>query len=245
MSAVFPTAINLELLEYKPPQNNKSGQKNVYISTVPGSTNPQNRLRFQMSETAETDEVHLQTAVWGLSTPLPNQDASRRTLVLTIESPALLDFLNRLDAQNLQKAYDNAQKWFGMKKPPSRDEIKQYYHPIVMQPARDGDKPTVRVKVKVAAAHPTQIFKVSGHKTYVPGTPADLVRNSKCCVVADTVGLWFMPCQFGMCLVATEILVWSNQPNVGMSAFTFASGSNWQAEAACDAAEEEMFGLGV
>ena len=82
---MFPTEINLNNLEYKEPQNNRNGGKVVHISTKPGSNDWKDRIRFQMSEDNKTN---LQTAVWGLSTPLSG-DTSRRTLELTIESDTL------------------------------------------------------------------------------------------------------------------------------------------------------------
>ena len=216
---MFCTNINIDQLEYKAPTNNRSGGKVVHVSTVPGSLEWKDRLRFQMSE---NNTVNLQTAVWGLSTPLAGQDASRRTLELTIESPDLLQFLNKLDDNNLTTAKNSSPDWF--KKDLKEDQIRNMYVHLVKPPQKEDTKATIRVKVK-CNDYPTNIYTVkseeNGNLTYVKGSVDDLQKNVKCMVMVETVGLWFMSRQFGMSLTATEILVWPNKRATGISAFTF------------------------
>lgn len=219
---MFCTNIDLEQLEYKAPTNNRSGGKVVHVSTVPGSGDWKDHIRFQMSE---NDKMNLQTAVWGLSTPLAGQDASRRTLELTIESPALQTFLDQLDAKNLQMAHQQSPDWF--KKTLDVEQIKNMYVPLAKPPTKADMKPTVRCKVK-CGDRPTNVYVVQettsdGNLTYTRGTPDDLARNVKCLVMCETVGLWFMSRQFGMSLTATEILVWPNRRSTGIDAFTLGS----------------------
>lgn len=217
----FCTKIDIANLEYKEPQANRSGGKVVHVSTIRGSTEWKDRIRFQMSE---NETQNLQTAVWGLGTPLPGQDTSRRTLELSIESPDLLDFLERLDENNVKKAVDNSPVWF--KKSVEESAVRQMYVKMVKEPMKPGMSATVRVKVK-CGDYPTKIYIVhdegNGKLTYTRGTVEDLARNVKCLVMADTVGLWFMSRQFGMSLTATEILVWPNKRATGIDAFTLTS----------------------
>ena len=217
---MFCTNIDLSNLEYKAPTNNRSGGKVVHVSTVPGSSDWKDRIRFQMSE---DDRQNLQTAIWGLSTPLPGQDSNRRTLELSIESPALKQFLETLDKKNLETAVAQSPEWF--RKTVDADAIKQMYVPLSKEPTKADQKPTVRVKVKCGDGYPTNIYVVQdtdadGNLSYVKGTPDDLTRNVKCLVMVETVGLWFMSRQFGMSLSATEILVWPNRRSTGIDAFT-------------------------
>ena len=216
---MFCDNIDIERLEYKPPTSNRNGGKVVHVSTIPGSTDWRDRIRFQMSENENTN---LQNAVWGLSTPLPGQDASRRTLELSIESPELQKFLERMDEHNLRTASANAQDWF--KKPLGEEAIKGMYARLVREPQKADQKPSVRVKVK-CAEYPTNIYVVDGtdldgNLTYSKGTPEDLTRNAKCLCMVETMGLWFMSRQFGMSLTASEILVWPNRRPSGIAAFT-------------------------
>lgn len=214
--------IELSSLEYKVPTANRSGGKVVNVSTRPGSTDFKDRIRFQLSETEKDD---LPTAVWGLSTPLSGQDATRRTLELTIESSALLKFLEDIDAKNIDTAITSTQDWF--KKSLDPHQINNMYVKLVKEPAKVGAKPTVRVKVK-CGDYPTNIFVVEGegkddNLNYRKGSPEDLTRDVRCLVRVETVGLWFMSRQFGMSLTATDILVWPTRRTTGIGAFCLAS----------------------
>jgi hypothetical protein len=219
---MFCDHINIDNLEYKPPASNRSGGKVVNVSTVPGSKEWDHRIRFQMSE---SQSENIQNAVWGLSTPLPGQDSARRTLELSIESDKLLDFLQKLDERNVNVAVQNSTEWF--KKELTEDAIKNMYVYLVKQPMKDGQKPSVRVKVKTGD-YPTNIFVVQEQTPdniqYTRGGPEDLTKNCKCLVVVESVGLWFMSRQYGMSLTATEILVWPNKRQTGIDAFTLDKG---------------------
>lgn len=236
---MFCTHIDIANLEYKAPTNNRNGGRVVHVSTVQGSSDYKDRIRFQMSENEKTN---LQNAVWGLSTPLQGQDASRRTLDLSIESDDLLTFLEKLDAKNMETAHAQSPEWF--RKQVDIEALKNMYVPLVKPPTKVDAKATVRVKVK-CGEYPTSIYVVQnfdsqGNLTLVKGTADDLVRNAKCMVVTETVGLWFMSRQFGMSLTATEILVWPNRRCTGISAFTFSDsvklheGENSKAAPAAD-----------
>ena len=210
--------IEINKLEYKAPESNRSGGKVVKVTTVPGSVEWKDRIRFQMSENNETN---LQQAVWGLSTPLAGQDPSRRTLELTVESADLMRFLEQLDAKNVDCAVKHSTEWF--KKSLEPEAIKNMYVKLIKDPTKEGQKPTVRVKVK-CGDYPTNIFIVQstedGSLEYTKGTHEDLTRNVKCLAMVESAGLWFMSRQFGMALTATDILVWPNRRTTGIEAFT-------------------------
>lgn len=234
---MFCTNIQIGELEYKEPQSNRSGGKVVHVSTVPNSMEWKDRIRFQMSENEKTN---LQTAVWGLGTPLPGQDSSRRTLELSVESPHLEKFLNDLDENNIQKAIANSPNWF--KKAVDESSVRQMYVKMIKEPSKPGAPSTVRVKVK-CGDYPTNIYVVQeedGDKlVYAKGTPDDLTKNSKCLVMVESVGLWFMSRQFGMSLTATEIIVWPSRRNTGIASFTLCNSVTMQKAEAVVATEPE------
>lgn len=218
---MFCSAIDLGKLEYRDLTTNRNGGKMVQVSTVPGSADWNDKIRFQMSE---DDQTHLQTAVWPLSTPLQGQDGSRRTFELTVESPALDDFLAALDDKNIDMASDKSEDWF--KKKLERPTVEGMYV-YMRKVSENGMKPTVKVKVGCGSTRPTNIFVVtnvdaqSGALTYVRGTHDDLVKGIKALVMVETTGLWFMNRTFGMSLNATEILVFPQKRNAsGITAFT-------------------------
>ena len=222
---MFCSHIECSALEYKSVTTNKSGGKVVQVSTKPGSHEWKDRMRFQMSE---DQTQNLQTAVWGLSTPMPGQDASRRTLELTVDSPALLSFLQKLDARNVSEASERCMEWF--KKSIEPDALSGMYVALLRQPSKPDAPHTVRVKVKCGGAYPTNIFVVkseeNGEIQYTKGTHDDLTRGVKVMAMVETGGLWFMSRQFGMSLTATELLVWpTTKRPTGIDAFTFAGDS--------------------
>ena len=204
--------IQIHALEYKEPRPNpQTGGKTVGVSTVPGSTDYSHRLRFQMSPDCHTD---LQTALYGLSTPMPGQtEDRRRTLELSVDSSELLEFLTALDQKNVDSATANSETWF--KKSMDRATIENMYNGIVRQPSSAEYKPTVRTKVKIADRTNTSVWVVQGEGggdlQYTRGTHSDISKGCKCMVLVETAGLWFASKQFGMSLVVTDIMVWPTQ----------------------------------
>ena len=138
---------------------------------------------------------------------MQNQDGSRRTLELTVESPALDDFLATLDAKNIDMASNKSEDWF--KKKLDRPTVEGMYV-YMRKVSENGMKPTVKVKVGCGSTRPTNIFVVtnvdaqSGALTYVRGTHDDLSKGIKALVMVETTGLWFMNRTFGMSLNATR-----------------------------------------
>ena len=205
--------VQVNALEYKEPRpNTQTGGKMVNVSTVPGSNDYNHRLRFQMSPDAQTD---LQTALYGLSTPMAGQtDDRRRTLELSIDSPELLDFLTRLDQKNIDVATANSEAWF--KKSMDRPTVENMYNSMVRQPSSAEYKPTVRTKVKISDRTNTNVWVVKeggpgDEFQYARGTPADIGKGCRCMVIVETSGLWFASKQFGMSLVVSDIMVWPTQ----------------------------------
>ena len=214
-------AIDLTVLEYKEPRANpQTGGKSVFVSTVAGSNDPQHKLRFQMSEDQNTN---LQTAVFGLSSPLPGQvEDRRRSLELSIESADLADFLTRLDNKNIDIATANSEAWF--KKPMDRATVENMYISLVRQPTSAEYRPMVRTKVKINERTNTNVWVVSKSQgaalEYTRGTYHDITKGGKVMAMVETNGLWFASRQFGMSLAVSDIMVW---PNATAPFFKFAS----------------------
>lgn len=225
MADSFVTSLQIETFEYKPPVSQKNGSKTVYVSTVSGSTDWKDRIRFQMSEDNTTN---LQKTVWGLSAPLSGQESNKRTLELTIESPNLLKFLNELDIHNVKCATENCESWF--KKKMDKSAIEEMYVPIVKPKISEDSTDTVKIKVK-CQERPTNIYIVdkeeNGKMSYSPGSINDLVKGVKVFVMVETAGLWFMSKQFGMSLTALDMFVWPNKTKSGINAFTLSPGTTF------------------
>ena len=213
---MFPTFADGEKIEdhihYLPVAVNKQGGRRVAVSSKPKSNDYNDRIRFQLSEDNNTN---LQTIVWN---PIIPEEKQRLDIMLTIESQALIAYLDDLDALNQKTSQNLSKEWFNGAKP-------QYKH-IVTPPDEKQPKHTMKIKVNTGT-YPTQIHKVvkeeDGKLFYVNGTYKDLVRNAKCMVMAENAGIWIMNMtrQFGMSLVAKDIIVWPPKTEVkGISGFT-------------------------
>lgn len=211
----------MDKLEYRTLTTNKSGGKMVQVSTVPGSSDWNDKIRFQM---CEDEKTNLQTTVWPLSTPMQGQDPTRRQLELTVESAELKNFLTHLDNKNIDIASEKSQDWF--KKSLDRATVEGMYIQMCKDPLKEGDKSTVKVKVNCGQQRPTNVYIVtstdeSGNMTYTKGSHEDLTKGIKALVLVETNGLWFMNRTFGMSLNATEILVWPQRRAItGINAFS-------------------------
>ena len=218
---MFPSVAALDTLTYKDPvpQKNAANAKVSYVH-VPKLEHTNDKLMFQMSEDEKTNT---QKIIFGLSTPLPGQDSSKRALDLTIESHDMLLFLKELDRKNLEATKKNKDSWF--KKPPSDSEIDHMYVPLVKE---NGEyKESVKIKVR-CEYNPTNISIVDEEKNnvvyYSQGSINHLEKNAKVLVIVETPGLWFINKQFGMSLNATQILVWPAKHKSGLASFTFKDG---------------------
>lgn len=235
----FCTEIDIDALDYGALESQRSGQKTVRVSTVTGSTNWDDQMQFSMSRS----EKDRQTTTWGLSAPMPGAESMKRSMDLVIETPEVLEFLQRLDEKNKQMAVSQSQTWF--RKSLDEDAVEQMYTPLVKKGAKENMKPTVKVKVQVSGDRPTPITVMEWGEgntlNHREGGPDDIVRNSKCIVHIKTSGLWFMSRSFGMSFNVTSMLVW--KPRVmskGIDAFTFSKGIQLKEQpAVCEKKDNE------
>ena len=99
--------VDISALDYREDimVNKNTGAKNCYVSTQKGSNDPAHKLRFQLG----TYDTEFLRAVYGVSTPFqqgPQQaDNGRRSLELSLDGDEVLDFLNKLDENTLEKAH--------------------------------------------------------------------------------------------------------------------------------------------
>lgn len=217
---VVYTDIKCDTLEYKNPVKNKMGGTVVYVSTVPGKSDFNTRLRFQMS----CDACDTQEAVWDVSAPPENP--TKKTLELTI-TPQLQSFLEKLDKRNEDEAVQNCGQWFPKVKQASEPVIRGMYKTILKQESGRDDY-TVKVKIRSGEAYPTKIWRVTDEKEGKIQTAAGsedlLKKGSKIMVIVDTPGLWFMTNQYGMSLTATDVIVWPVKSVTGLDAFFLGEG---------------------
>lgn len=208
-------------------------KKNSYNSYNVNVHHAGNRIQFQLAN----DVGDALKMLWGLSTPLQGQEAnSRRSLDLEVHVVGTESLLRSIDENNVRVAVENTVKWFNPKKELSADQIRDNYVPLLKPPYKEGARPTTRIKVKVPrpddtdTSNCTNVFVVTKQTEstlYVrKGSTDDLAKNAKCIAVVDVQGLWFMRQQFGMNLVASDILVFPGAQPMGVQGFVFGQGIN-------------------
>lgn len=207
--------------------NKNTGAKSIYVSTQAGSNDPTHKVRFQMG-IYDTD---LLRAPFGVSKLMPSQDPSstRRDLDLSIDTDELLDFLRRLDEQNLEAAVQHSMDWW--KKSLDKAVLRDRFKPIVKEPSKAEYRPTAKTKLIVGAErNNTQIFLVTKETPSTPDAPGkieeykpiamgDIPKGCKALAVVETNGLWLGANQFGMSLMVTHLLVWPTRQYKGIEAF--------------------------
>lgn len=204
---------DLANLEYKQPTVRGTGAKMVFVTRVPGSVDPEDRISMQLSRSA--DRCDLQTLVWDVSKPIDDQNASRRSLELAVEDPGLVAYLKALDERNLDEAELNSESWF--KKKFDRAALSNNYQHIFREREREDFRDSIRIKVATdEAPHPTLIQVVTsqsddGDIVVRPGGLEDLVKNSRAMVLASTAGIWISRYNFGMSFLANQIIVWPSR----------------------------------
>lgn len=219
--------VDLSLLAYKPDifQSKATGAKSMFVAPCAGSNE---RVRFQLGS-YDTDFLR---APYGVSTPLPGQEAAmatRRSFDVSIESDAMLSWLDALDERNVVAGVENSQAWFG--RPMERGAIEHMYTPIVKRNLQKPEyRPTARTKVLLDGDRKTNILVVTKETPaaagraatideYVEGTIDDVTKGAKCLVIVETSGLWQAQKSFGMSLQCVSVLVWPTRQTRGIDAF--------------------------
>lgn len=219
--------IDIDAMHYMPLSVNKSGGKQVNVTTVKDGDVWADRFRFQLS----VDISDKRISPFGLSPPFSNDaNPNRRTLCLNLDNAELLTFFENLDKHNVKMATENSVPWF--KKQLDEATIRAMYVSCVKPSDIDGKPPLLKVKVKCPTPENnkcTSIFNVNkeeGDKISAnPCGVESLQSNCPMLIVVETPGMWFMSRQFGMSLTCTEIMVWKQKKRTGIDSFNF-GGSN-------------------
>jgi hypothetical protein len=212
-------------LFYRDPKKNKNGGMNVFINFVKGT------LQGLPLQFGEADDPNTWcTAPFGISEPMgadskdPTATISkdRKTLDLNV-SDDVIQAMRQLEQHHKDEAVAKAKEWFP-KKNLSPETIVSNWKSSIME----GDQYPARVRTKVnttgdsavkvwlyqAPTNPGQKF------TCVEGSTADVTKYSKCVVIVEVTGIYFMPREFGQIITATDILVFPQQQRE-------ACGFNW------------------
>lgn len=221
------STLSFESFEYKPPFQLQNGQKMSFMTTKHGSTNPQDKLTFQLCQ----DQNSPCFSQFGLSTPMPGASDARRNLQLQVPSEAILGFLQALDYNNMSVISANSEQWF--KKQMTIEEVEAIYNKMVRY-KDDSSSPNVVIKIKCSdPKRPTNVYVVTERRgdeiLYEPATFECLTPGCRVVPVVEAQGLYYVTTgrmmQCGMSLIATDVLVFPNEQKVGMDIFHFTPGT--------------------
>ena len=201
-------AARMEAWHFREPVRNQKGGMSVYIDN---SVTDKRRPRIQ----CVTDNELPLKAPFGASCFEQNSASTRLNLELTIENPALLDFLQALDRHIPTVARRNCSAWF--KKELSEAEILSMYRPVVNAKENSNFPPMMRSKINVASGrNQVRVHKAldtGSGMSHTKGTIDDITNDASYWPIIEISGMWFMSRQFGVSIVCTELLVFPSVKN--------------------------------
>ena len=188
-------------ITYRPQINNAKGGVVVYMRP---NANTNTNMRFQLQH---EDGIKCR-APFGVSSFDGNESSARKSLELRIDDEKLASFFNSFDEHNINAAIAN-RHWF--KKSNLTDEqIRSMYYPMITDESEKGYAPRLHAKVNTMGPNTLNVLvytETNGVPQYEVGTMDSITRNIECMVILEATGLWFQNKQFGMTLLATDLLL--------------------------------------
>ena len=209
------TLLDVEALDFGPPTKLGNSQQQVIpVSTIAGRFDWSTRLTLQLGKDQDT----MLTTQYGVGTPLPNTDPSRRNLDLLL-TPELEHILRAVDAKVVTYCSEKCEELFKTK------TLTKQHTPLVKE--RDDGNAYVRVKVNLGGdkTKPTEVRVLSDDRSKVRRRDyTSITRDSQLLTIVDTPGVWFSPAGFGVSLTARSIIVAPSESRDGLSMFNLKPG---------------------
>ena len=184
-------------MHYAKPRKTKRGGVTVYINRCKASFGPP-RMALDKGR-----------ALFGLSQPM--EQGGRKSVPVEITDYRLLQFFRDIDKQNIDIATENSAKWF--KNPMSREVVKEFYKPIVNEPSKEEYSPYINIKLALWGnpEKDTKFWMQNGDKTISEVDESAIERNCEVQPMIELQSMWFVGKNFGMMVVATDLLIYANQ----------------------------------
>lgn len=199
---------------YKAPERNQKGGFSGYIVRKPGDFD---RIFFQATQQEGEPRC---VAPFGISKPYDaakEADSNKRNFELNVHSDKLREFIKALDENTVKQTIANYEAWLGgdgkkAKKPPSPEEIRSMYRPLLQEGDRDKNYSDMfRTKVNIKGDNILRVYVYEGVKNGRPvcrnGTLADITQFVEVVPIIEVVGMWFMSKQYGLSLATTDVVV--------------------------------------
>ncbi len=192
--------IDVSSFHYQEPRRNSNGGMNLYIN------------ENENSKTSPIFQLEQMVAKFGTNAPQEGSQSTRRNMECAVTSKELLEFIRRLDEQNIQEVAKNSQLYF--KKEMSQEVLAQTLYRWSAAPHEKYD-PLLRIKIATEGRNPTKVYRVVSQEGQElqceDGNWEDIEAWSKVVPIVQVGGLWFVSRQFGMTLIAKAVLVWPSE----------------------------------
>ena len=198
-------------LAYSKPKKNSRGGISVWLNT---SATDSSKPRVQLEKCRSP---------FGIREPM--EAGGRKSLDLAVSSEKLLQWCSELDDKNVNTVADNSEAFFKNKM--SKEVVTEFYKKLVT-PGKGDYEPLLKIKISEYEGSQTKVFlmkkdPVTKKDTWERGTLEDVKEQCEVLPIVELQMLWFINKNFGMSLVATDLLVWPSVP-IGMG-FVFESES--------------------
>ncbi len=186
-------------LAYSKPKKNSRGGISVWLNT---SASDSSKPRVQLDKCRSP---------FGIREPM--EAGGRKSLDLAVSSEKLVQWCSELDEKNVNTVAENSEAFFKNKM--SKEVVTEFYKKLVT-PGKGDYEPLLKVKISEYEGNKTKVFLMkkdpaTGRDTWERGTLEDVKEHCEVLPIVELQMLWFINKNFGMSMVATDLLVWPSK----------------------------------
>jgi hypothetical protein len=180
-------------LSYSNPKKNSRGGISVWLNT---SASDSSKPRVQLEKCR---------VPFGIREPM--EAGGRKSLDLAVSSEALQQWCATLDERNIDTVSANSETFFKNKM--SKEVVSEFYRKLVT-PGKGDYEPLLKIKISEYEGNKTKVFLMK-KDGWEEGTLEDVKEHCEVLPIVELQMLWFINKNFGMSMVATDLLVWPSK----------------------------------
>ena len=134
-------------------------------------------------------------------------ESTRRNMSLSVDNPALKEWLGALDERMIEWVFANSTSLFN--KVVKRSTIEDVIYFRALRPSKKEEyAPTFRIKVNIHGDNQTKfLINIPGTTQFFQGEYTDVLRNSDVIPTVTAYNIWVTSTQIGITFIATHLLV--------------------------------------
>ena len=205
MPSEYYKKFDLGSIKFNEQTETKRGSPVVYLKVKDGDS-PRIQLNLPESPLTAPFGIHLSKFA---------TEGSRKSLNISL-TPELVKFWRAFDEMIIQWAIANRRALFKLKKstgkPPSEDNIREMYHPVVQQDEAGKYPPRLSTKVNsMKGKRQIRVFHKKDDKLH-RGSPDDVGQYSKIMAIVEAQCVWFQTgTRFGVTLLTTDCMLYPDE----------------------------------